>query len=179
MLLLSSHSSASAPRSRFFRHGGWGGALRGRVWALFAAVPLLAALPGCSYFFSETRTAYQYEPSYGVDSPEFRRSLDAFGTEMVADNAATLLENGDQTFSAMFAAIREARESINVELYIFNEGSIGIEFARALAERARAGVEVRLLVDGFGSSLGDLEEQMRSAGVRVAVFKPLRIYSLD
>jgi cardiolipin synthase len=140
---------------------------------------LLLPLAGCSYVFSEKRTSYQYEPSYGVDSPEFRRSLDAFGTEMVPYNGVMLLQNGDQTFGAMLAAIREARESINAELYIFNRGSVGTEFARALAERAGAGVEVRVLVDGFGSSLGDLEEEMLAAGVRVAVFKPLRIYSLD
>ena len=179
MLLLSSDDIASAPRSWFFRRGGWGLALRGRVWALFAAVPLLATLPGCSYFFSETRTVYQYEPSYGVDSPEFRRSLDAFGTEMVTNNRATVLRNGDATFAAIFEAIAQAHESINIELYIFDQGSLGTEFARALSERARAGIEVRLLVDGFGSSLGVLADEMRTAGVRVAVYKPLRIYSLD
>src|SRR5713101_5174840 len=179
MLLLSSDDIASAPRSRFFRRGGPAGALRGRVWALFSAVPLLAALPGCSYIFSEKRTVYQYEPSYGVDSPEFRRSLDAFGTEMVPYNRAAVLENGDRTFAAVFEAIGEARESVNVELYIFNQGSLGTEFSRALSERARAGIEVRLLVDGFGSSLGVLADEMRTAGVRVAVYKPLRIYSLD
>src|SRR5713101_7516270 len=178
MLLLSSNSIASARRSRFFRHG-LAGALVGRVWALFAAVPLLAALPGCSYNFSEKRTVYQYQPSYGVDSPEFRRSLDAFGTEMVPYNRAAVLENGDRTFAAVLEAIGEARESVNVELYIFNQGSLGTEFARSLSERARAGIEVRLLVDGFGSSLGVLADEMRMAGVQVAVYKPLRIYSLD
>ncbi|HKA36267.1 MAG TPA: phospholipase D-like domain-containing protein, partial [Thermoanaerobaculia bacterium] len=76
-------------------------------------------------------------------------------------------------------AFRGARRSINMEVYIFNDGKVGTEFARVLAERARAGVEVRLLVDGFGSSLGDLEEQMESAGARVEIYKPLRIYSLD
>jgi cardiolipin synthase len=177
MLLLSSIGIASPTRRRILRR--YGGILRSRLWTLLASVPLLAALPGCSYIFSEQRTVYQYEPSYGVDSPEFRRSLDAFGTEMVPYNRAAVLENGDRTFAAVFEAIGEARESVNVELYIFNQGSLGTAFARALADRARAGIEVRLLVDGFGSSLGDLAEEMRAAGVRVAVYKPLRIYSLD
>src|SRR5262249_2524907 len=152
---------------------------RRRLWAFLASLPVLATLPGCSYIFSEKRTSYRYEPAYGVDSPEFRRSLDAFGTEMVPYNRATLLENGDRTFASLFEAIAAARESVNVELYIFSQGTLGTAFARALAERARAGVEVRLLVDGFGSSLGSLEEEMRSAGVQIAVYKPLRIYSLD
>ena len=153
-----------------------GGRLR-RGLRLLLLVLAAAPLPGCSYIFSEKRTVYEYEPSYGVDSPEFRRSLDAFGTPMVPRNRAVLLQNG-ATFDAMLAAIRGARESVNMEMYIFDHGRIASEFARALGERARAGVEVRLLVDGFGSRLGDLEDEMIAAGVRVEIYKPLRIYSL-
>jgi cardiolipin synthase A/B len=97
---------------------------------------------------------------------------------MVPYNRAVVLENGEETFGAMLDAIGKARESINVELYIFNPGEIGSRFARALSERARAGVEVRLLLDGFGSQLGDLGDALQAAGVRVEIFKPLRIYSI-
>ena len=151
---------------------------RSRAAAPILAVALALSSASCSYLFSEKRTVYQYEPSYGVDSPDFRRSLDVLGTELAANNSAALLRNGDETFSALLAAIRGARESVNMELYIFNRGRVGEEFARALAERARAGVEVRLLVDGFGSHLGDLEDEMAAAGVRIETYKPLRIYSL-
>ena len=144
---------------------------------LLLLLPAIGAA-GCSYLFSEKRTVYQYEPGYGVDSPEFRRSLDALGTEMVPHNRAVLLQNGDATFAAMLEAIRAARESVNIEMYLFDHGAIATEVARVLCERARAGVEVRLLVDGFGSDLGALETQMEEAGVRVEVYKPLRIYSL-
>jgi cardiolipin synthase len=150
-----------------------------RTLIVFAVVAL-ASLPigGCSYIFSEKRTVYEYEPSYGVDSSEFRRSLDAFGTEMVPNNRATLLQNGDAIFDAMEAAFRAARQSINVETYIFDDGAAGTRVARVLSEKARQGVSVRLLVDGFGSRLGRLSEEMAAAGVKVAVYKPLRIYSL-
>ena len=149
------------------------------VAGLVAVLALLWSSTGCSYIFSEKRTVYEYEPAYGVDSPEFRRSLDALGTELVSRNRTELLQNGDAAFAAMLAAIRGARESVNLEMYIFREGIVGTEFAQALSERARAGVEVRVLVDGFGSSLGSLEDQMESAGVRVEVYRPLKIYSLD
>jgi cardiolipin synthase A/B len=152
--------------------------VRGRASAALGAVLAILSLTRCSYLFSEKRTVYEYEPSYGVDSPEFRRSLDAFGTEMVANNDAVLLQNGDATFAALLDAIAHAQASINMELYIFSPGEIGAVFAQALAARARAGVEVRLLVDGFGSKLGDLGDAMRAAGVRVEVYKPLRIYSI-
>lgn len=144
-----------------------------------ALLLLLLAGAGCSYIFSEKRTVYQFDPPYGVDSPEFRRSLEALGTEMVAGNRAVLLENGDGIFPAMLSAIAEARLSINLEIYIFDHGETGTRFARALAERARNGVEVRLLVDGFGSRLGPLQQELVAAGVRVRIYKPLKMYSID
>jgi cardiolipin synthase len=157
-------------------------AARWRAALAFACLPWLGLAlggAGCSYIFSETRTSYDYEPSYGVDSPDFRRSLDVLGTQLTPHNRATLLQNGDETFGAMLAAIRGAQSSVNLELYIFDHGQIAAEFSRALAERARAGVEVRLLVDGFGSNLGNLEDEMAAAGVRIEKYKPLKIYSLD
>ncbi len=146
----------------------------------FVAVLISASIAasGCSYIFSEKQTSYQYEPAYGVASPEFRRSLEALGAELMANNAAQLLENGDACFGAMLDAIRGARQSVNMEVYIFGHDEVARRFADALAERARAGVDVRLLVDSFGSSLGPLSELMTSAGVRVFEYKPLRIYSI-
>lgn len=145
-----------------------------------AALLLAAVLPagGCSYIFSEKRTFYQYEPAYGVASPEFRRSLEALGAELMSGNAASLCENGDACFGAMLEAIRGARKSVNLEIYIFDHGETASRFAEALAERARAGVEVRVLVDSFGSSLGPLQGLMTGAGARVFEYKPLRIYSI-
>jgi cardiolipin synthase len=138
----------------------------------------LLPLPGCSHLFWDKRTTYTYKPDYGVDSAEFRRSLDVLGTEMVPHNNAVLLENGDASFPAMLEAIRGARESVNIELFIFNEGRIATEFARALADKAREGVEVRVLLDDWGSHPGPLEDLMKNAGVKLRWYKPLRIYSI-
>ena len=149
------------------------------LWRLILVLAVLPAAAGCMYIFSEKRTVYQYEPAYGVDSPEFRRSLDALGTEMVPGNRADLLQDAGGIFPRMLEVIASAHESINLETYIFTDDETGARFARALAERARAGVEVRILVDGFGSSLGGLETELEKAGARVRVFKPLRIYSID
>ena len=153
---------------------------------LAAAALLLALIPlaGCSYLFGDKSLydtllqSYDYKPAYGVDSAEFRRSLDVLGTEMVPHNKATLLQNGDQFFPAMLQAIRDARLSVNMEMFIFDDGEIAGEFARALSEKAREGVEVRLLIDDYGSNLGALEDQMKAAGVKVREYKPLRIYTI-
>ena len=133
----------------------------------------------CTYIFSEKRTVYQFDPPYGVDSAEFERSLDALGTPMVAGNRAVLLQNGDGIFPAMLSAIAQAKRSINLEMYIFDHGETATRFARALRDRARDGVEVRLLVDGFGSSLGPLAEELAADGVRVRIYRPLKVYSID
>jgi cardiolipin synthase len=150
-------------------------ALPARVFAL-----LLALLPatGCSYLFSGKRTSYTYKPEYGVDSPQFRRSLEVLGTDMVPHNRAVVLQNGAEFFPAMLDAIRAARSSVNMEMFIFNKGEIAAEFARALAAKAQEGVEVRLLLDDWGSHPGDLDDQMTKAGVKLRWYKPLRIYSI-
>ncbi len=149
-----------------------------RKLAAFALLLALVPLSGCSYLFGDKRTSYDYKPDYGVDSAEFRRSLDVLGTEMVPHNSATLLQNGDEFFPAMLEAIRSAQASVNMEMFIFDDGEVAGEFARALADKAREGVEVRLLIDGYGSSLGDLEGPMKAAGVKVREYKPLRIYTI-
>ncbi|HEY6065597.1 MAG TPA: hypothetical protein VIY96_05545, partial [Thermoanaerobaculia bacterium] len=118
-----SPSFASGPRFRTWRPS--------PPALIVLALLAIGSLPigGCSYIFSEKRTVYEYEPSYGVDSPEFRRSLDAFGTEMVPHNRAVLLQNGDAIFDSMEAAFRAARQSINVETYLFDDGTAGTRFA--------------------------------------------------
>ena len=119
---------------------------------------------------------------YPVRDPQFARTMShLFGPAVVPGNRVTALQNGDQAFPAMIGAIRSAERSVNFEGYIFWAGEAGGDFAEALSERARAGVPVRVLVDWMGSQkLGDsLEGSMRTAGVEIVKFRPLRWYSLD
>src|SRR3954464_10019741 len=93
---------------------------------------------------------------------------------------ATLLQNGDAFYPAMLQAIRDARDTINFETYIFEPDEIGQQFLDAFKERARAGVEVRLLVDGFGGMKlkRRCREDLTKAGVKVHRFRPLAIRNL-
>ena len=119
---------------------------------------------------------------YGVRDPQFRRTMDRLmGPAFLPGNRVTALLNGDEAFPAMLAAIRSARRSVNLESYIFWSGEIATQFADALAERARAGVPVHVVVDWMGSKKIDdeLVERMRRAGVVVVMFRPLRWYDLD
>ena len=73
------------------------------------------------------------------------------GEPLVIGNQVSLLENGPATYSAMFQAIRNATDSINLETFLFTDDAVGREFARALIEKQRAGVQVNLIYDSFGS----------------------------
>ncbi len=74
------------------------------------------------------------------------------GAMFVPGNTVTILNNGDEFFPAMLEAIRGAHDSVCIEQYIFWEGQTADQFCEALAERARAGVPVKLLLDSVGSA---------------------------
>lgn len=103
-----------------------------------------------------------------------RRRLERLiGIAATEGNALTALRNGDEIFPAMLAGIRSAEHTVDMMTFVYWKGDIAREFAQALAERARAGVRVRLLLDGFGSRLieKDLLREMEQAGVQVAWFR--------
>jgi cardiolipin synthase len=93
---------------------------------------------------------------------------------------ATLLQNGDAFYPAMLQAIHGARDTINFETYIFEPDEIGQQFLDAFKERARAGVEVRLLVDGFGGMKlkRRYRDDLTKAGVKVHRFRPFGLRNL-
>ncbi len=127
------------------------------------------------------------QPHYtlGADAePGTERFVDAVGAVLndpvYRGGEVTLLQNGDGFFPPMLDAIRGARDTINFEVYIFEADEIGRRFMDAFIERARAGVEVRLLVDWFGSlkMKGSHFDELRLAGVRVERFRPLALRNL-
>jgi cardiolipin synthase len=79
---------------------------------------------------------------------------------------AKLHNNGDEFFPAIFEAMRAAERSINVTVYIWEDGDVSTEFFDILVERAQARVEVRVLVDGFGGlkAPGERIRELRAAG---------------
>ncbi|MEW1929459.1 phospholipase D-like domain-containing protein [Streptomyces sp. NPDC088360] len=122
------------------------------------------------------------EPSAQDRIERIRRRLERLiGIAATEGNALTPLRNGDEIFAAMLAGIRRAEHTVDMMTFVYWKGDIALRFAEALAERARAGVRVRLLLDGFGSRLIETEqlEAMDRAGVQVAWFrKPLYLSPL-
>jgi cardiolipin synthase len=114
-------------------------------------------------------------------SPEgisrLRRHLEGvIGVPATEGNRIDVLRNGNEIFPAMFDAIDGAEHTIDFLTFVYWDGTIGDEFARHLADRARDGVRVRLLLDSLGARTIDHAnlDLMERHGVQLRWFRPLR-----
>ena len=95
------------------------------------------------------------------------------------NNSVTLLMSGQEKFDDMFQAIRQARSSVQLEYFNFRNDSIASLLFRLLAQKAKEGVEVRALFDGFGNDSNNRPlkrkhlKQMRSVGIEIYEFDPV------
>jgi cardiolipin synthase A/B len=130
----------------------------------------------------EVKIRQTFPHEHGVDHPQFLRAMGVLlGPPLVDGNKTTTLLNGDEIFPSMLQAIRAAKKTITFETYIYWSGDIGREFADALAERARSGVKVHVLIDWVGSQKMEkaLLDEMRKSGVQIEKYHPLAWYTLD
>jgi cardiolipin synthase len=125
---------------------------------------------------------YHMRHQFGVRDMAFLQTMHALtGAAMSEGNGIEILKNGVRIFPAMLHAIRNAKKTINVEFYIYWDGQVGRDFAQALAERARAGVKVNVILDAVGSGTmsHELTDFMRRNGISVEWYHPLRWYTLS
>lgn len=98
---------------------------------------------------------------------------------LVLGNRVDLLINGEEKFPALIKALEEARHHIHLEYYIFEPDRIGTRILELLKAKAAEGVEVRLLIDAFGSPrLAKQVRKLQKDGIEVAVFLPVGFSSL-
>ena len=105
----------------------------------------------------------------------YRRALEGLtGVPATEGNIVEVLRNGDQIFPAMLKAIDEATSTIDFATYVYWTGDIADDFAKALCQRAKAGVRVRILLDSVGaqSMNKQLVHDMEDAGCHVEFFRP-------
>ncbi|WP_371736911.1 phosphatidylserine/phosphatidylglycerophosphate/cardiolipin synthase family protein [Rhodoferax sp. U11-2br] len=148
-------------------------------WVLIAcgvaSLCLFAGLLISNFVGGETKIERRIERLYALDDPRFMHELGVLlGPPFLPGTKVQALLNGDQIFPPMLAAIRAAQVSITFETYIYWSGDIGRTFAAALAERARQGVKVHVLLDWVGSAKMDdsLVDVMAQAGVQIRRFHP-------
>jgi cardiolipin synthase len=97
-------------------------------------------------------------------------------------NAVVLLQSGAEFFPALVAAIDAAERLVRLETYIFNDDEAGRQVAGALARAAGRGVDVRLMIDGFGTRelAPAIAGPLALAGVKLGVYAPMpRFFTLD
>jgi cardiolipin synthase A/B len=128
--------------------------------------------PGINYHLSRRTSVHDDDFLYTIQS--------TCQAALHQGNSVTILTNGAQFYPAMLEAIRGATSSINMECYIFQPGRIADQFIDALSERARAGVNVTMVVDAIGSLnlWGSPVRRLREAGCRIESYQRLRWYSL-
>jgi cardiolipin synthase len=152
-------------------NGRWG-------WAIGAGV-----MASVCYLITpaEEPPRYGLDHEFSVDSREFVATVaGASGSPFLPGNKIELLNNGDEFYPPMLAAIQEAQVSITIEAYIYWAGEIGLEFAAALAERAAAGVKVKILLDAIGSSSigSEILDILENGGCQVAWYNPIHWYTI-
>jgi len=185
--------SAARLRKLFWR-GVWGFILRAWIWVLlFNATAdlsqwlrifgaMLAAYAFSLFRPVEEEPRYGLEHEFAIDSDEFLPSI-AGATDMtfLPGNEIRILNNGDEFYPAMLDAIDGAHRSITIEAYIYWAGEIGKRFARALADRARAGVKVKILLDSVGSATisDEIVNTLKDGGCQLEWYHPIHWYTID
>ncbi|CAB3784643.1 cardiolipin synthase [Paraburkholderia fynbosensis] len=137
---------------------------------LTAFVTLVIILVIANLSSGEKKIEHKIERLYASDDPQFLRSMGLLlGPPVVSGNRFEMLLNGDSIFPSMLEGIRSARKTITFETFIYWSGEIGEQIARALADKAREGVAVHVLLDWVGSSKMDRHylEMLRDAGAAV------------
>lgn len=147
----------------------------------FAAVAAVLSLTSCSSTTVQ-RQHYKVAHQYATSDPQFERTMNSLlGPGLLPGNRVTTLRNGDEIFPAILEAIRSAKRTIDLETYIYWKGQIGHEFAEALADRARAGVQVHVILDWQGTQKMDpaAKKLMKDAGAVVVEFNPIAWYRVN
>ena len=155
-----------------------------KVWLTAASAVLgtvVVTLGVLNLSLGNKRIDHVLERYHAIESPDFERVMGSVLTpELAGGNRARALVNGDEIFPAMLEAIRSAEQTITLETYIYWSGSVGQQFSAALVERAKRGVQVKVLLDWWGSELdARLLDEMRSSGIEIRRYNPPRWYSLD
>jgi cardiolipin synthase A/B len=140
------------------------------VIPITVVITLVVVLVVANFTSGEKKVEHNINRHYASDDPQFVRSMSLLlGPPIVSGNRFEVLVNGDQIFPSMLEGIRAATQTITFETFIYWSGEIGEQFAKALSDKARAGVAVHVLLDWMGSSKMDRHyvQMLKDAGAEV------------
>ena len=110
---------------------------------------------------------------------------DTYGVHFTQNNRLVFFKTGQEKFDDLFEAVKQAQKSIHLEYFNFRNDSISHLLFSLLEERAKAGVEVRAVFDGFGNSSNNRPllkhhlDSLRERGIDIIEFDPLRFPYLN
>jgi cardiolipin synthase A/B len=155
--------------------------LRVRIKGALLVIAIVAAMALLVVAAGPAPPTIERLPTLAVRDATFVGTLEAhLGAPVVGGNRVDLLLNGDEIFPTLLGTIRGARTSIDYAQYFWADGVVAREVAEALAERARAGIRVNVLLDGVGTLHMPSEqiETLRRSGCHVEWFRPLARFSI-
>ncbi|HUS20271.1 MAG TPA: phospholipase D-like domain-containing protein [Terriglobales bacterium] len=156
---------------------------RSKTFRVLSAIALVLVTAWFLLALFKPQLHYRAErPTATLESQEFWRMLESLAdSRLHPSNRIQVLPNGENYYQAELNTIAQAQHSIHLEMYIFYDSEIGKRFVAAIAERARAGVQVRMVIDAIGSlNTGkDFFKPITDAGGKVNWYHPVRWYNWD
>ncbi len=97
------------------------------------------------------------------------------GSPLTSGNKVTLLVNGPATYAAMFKAMENARDHINLETFIIEDDETGRRFSELMLKKQAEGIQVNVIYDSLGSysTPAPFFQRLRDAGIQVVAFNPI------
>jgi cardiolipin synthase len=154
--------------------------IRGRKWPVVVIICLTVV--GILLFIAQDPRTLHVRSTYAATDaifPEYLATL--INAPITHGDKYAVLQNGDEFYPAMLAAIRGAKKRIVLETYNYNKGEAGEMFTNALADAARRGVTVRLVLDAFGASSppANLTDRIEGAGGKVIWFNQIGPWTVE
>jgi cardiolipin synthase len=150
---------------------------------VFSAIAIIVVVAWVLIFLFRPSQRYRVTaPAATLESQEYWRMLESITDARIQlKNKITVLPNGENFYKAEFEEIGKAQHSVNIEAYIFQKGDVTQRLRDALVERARHGVQVRLVIDALGSfsNSKDFFKPLTEAGGHMEWYHPFRWYNID
>ena len=147
---------------------------------LILSLLIVFGILGLLLLASKDLLTLQIESQHSAQDPLFPSYTAALlGAQATGGNRYDVLENGDQIFPAMLAAIASAKRRVSFESYIYEKGVVGGQFTDALEAAAKRGVKVNVIVDALGSKSMPKEwtDRLEAAGVSIGTFGTPKWYA--
>jgi cardiolipin synthase len=147
-----------------------------RLWVL-AGIGVTGAL----LLLAQDQDTIRVQSPIAAEDPNFTDYVASLvGVPITSGDTFKVLRNGVEVFPPMLDAIRNAKTRISFETFIYEDGIVGDQFTQALADAARRGVTVRIVLDAIGGGLSsESRKELTDAGASVVTFNTIAPWTLE